>query len=210
MGEYGVAGQLARDSAGACQRLGDRIGVGFAHETLGQAELATGKLQSACTHLQIGLDVGQQSGKLNLTMDPLRWLGHLALIQGDVDLAIDYAHKALDTFENLQTVHSNYLSSIALLLGRAALAQQQHEEASAFFLKTMHAKGRAAWEAMDALAGLAEVHAYGGDSVLAVRMFTTVVNAMTTAELTRRHVDRFIEAQEVQVVMSPRATEKRG
>jgi predicted ATPase/DNA-binding SARP family transcriptional activator len=204
LGENRIAEQLACDAVNSSQILGDTIGVGLGYRALGRAELATSKYQSAHTHLEAGRDLGQQFGHHYLAMDSLKWLGHLALILGETSQAIAYANEALKAFESLQTAHSNYMAGVWLLLGRVALARQQDEDAEQFFLKTMHARGRAGWEAMDALVGLAEVHARCGDTARASKMLTTVVNAAATADVTRRHVTRFVAVRGLPVETSHR------
>jgi tetratricopeptide (TPR) repeat protein len=163
-GEYQTAEEHAHNGLRLSQSCGDQIGIAGAHLALSRVEAATGCLTLSHEHCRLSLAVGRQSGNLYLLMDSLIQLGHIELALGQPCEATACFEEAIAAFVALDTAHSNRVGGALLGLGWAALATGDHARAAHFFRETLAARGCAAWEILDANAGLAQVLAATGQT----------------------------------------------
>jgi predicted ATPase/DNA-binding SARP family transcriptional activator len=147
----------ARDGLRLSHSCGDQIGIAAAHLALSRVEAATGRLTLSQEHCRLSLAMGRQSGNLHLLMDSLIQLGRIELALGRPSAATTCFEEAIVAFVDLNTAHSNRVGAALLGLGWAALAAGDYATAEHFFRETLAARGCAAWEILDAHAGLAQV-----------------------------------------------------
>ena len=190
MGDYGLAGERARESLSLSQVCGDQIGMASARLALGRVEAAVGRYTLGQEHCQQSLAVARQSGNHHLLMDSLVQLGRIELALGRPDTAKAYFDEAVASFVRLDTAHSNRVAAALIGLGWSALARGENAPAEQFFREALDAKGRAAWETMDAVAGLAQALATEGRAEPAVALCSYVLRARATAHATRVYVEK--------------------
>ena len=108
-------------------------------------------------------------------------MGHVEFADGDVDAARTYFAEAGDGIELYDMANSPHWPSVWIGLGSAAIAEQNLVEARNLFQRTLSFKSLAAWEKMEAVAGLAEVAAQDGHVEQAVELLALVVAHPFTA-----------------------------
>jgi predicted ATPase/DNA-binding SARP family transcriptional activator len=188
-GDYQAAEEQAHSALRLSQSCGDPIGIAGAHLALSRVEAANGRLTLSQMHCQQSLAMGRQSGNLHLLMDSLIQLGRIELALGQPGGAATCFEEAIEAFVALDTVHSNRVGAVLLGLGWAALAAGDHARAEHFFRETLTARGCAAWETLDAHAGLAQVLAATGRTEAAAELSAYVFQAHATAHATRIQVE---------------------
>ena len=156
-GDYQAAEEQARSALRLSHSCSDQIGIAAAHLALSRVEAATGRLTLSQEHCRLSLAMGRQSGNLHLLMDSLIQLGRIELALGRPSAATTCFEEAIVAFVDLNTAHSNRVGAALLGLGWAALAAGDYATAEHFFRETLAARGCAAWEILDAHAGLAQV-----------------------------------------------------
>ncbi len=192
-GDYVEAGRLARESLRLSQGCGDRIGVAVARLELGRVETAFGRYTLGQEHCRQSLAVGRQTGNHDLLMDALVQLGRIELALEKPDAARPFFEEAISAFVRLETAHSNKMAGPLLGLGWSALAKGDDATAKRLFQETLCARGRTAWETMDATAGLAQVAAREGRTLAAIELCTEVQQSTAAAHSTRLSVAQLLK-----------------
>ena len=185
LGEYGQAAALAQEALAMSQAFGDRIGTVHALIALGCTEAAVGSIALATVHLTEALESARQSGNLQVWMESFVALGRLELAVEHSMEAERLFREALDVFAGVGTAHSNFVVGAVLGLGWVALADGDLPLAQRTFLEVPTARGCAAWEALDAAAGLAEVYAAWNRLEHAAEFAELVLTAPAAAHITR-------------------------
>jgi tetratricopeptide (TPR) repeat protein len=195
-GKADEAERLAEDGLALSEAHRDRIGVGLHQAAMGAILLATGRLSEAQAHFHQGLAIARASGDHEMLSRALHGLGAVALAGGDFDEAGRWYEESRASFERLGIVGALYYASSVIGLGNVALARHDPSRAGVHFREALTATACAAWEKMDAIAGMAEVFAQQGDPICAARLFTLVADHPFTAHETRqRAVRRLAEAE---------------
>jgi hypothetical protein len=151
--------------------------------------------------------MGRQSGHLELLMGSLIELGRIELALGHPIAAKGFFEEALASFVRLNTAYSNFVAGATLGLGWTALAERDISAAKRLFLETLNAAGHAAWETMDALAGLAEVYVAEGCMDRAAELSSITAASPATAHASRMRLTRAMEAEGIYTA-SPVSTDR--
>ena len=192
-GEYAQAEAATRTGLRLSATFDDQIGMAVGHLALGRVEAAVGHCAQARVHFQHSEAAGRESGYHRLLMESLTELGNLELSLGHPDEAKARFEEAMKVFVTLGAAHSNSLVGVILGLGWAALALHDLQVARRMFLQVPPMSGCTAWEALDAAAGLAEVHVATGNASAAVALFARVLGAPATAYATRVRARQAVE-----------------
>ncbi|MFN2202631.1 MAG: hypothetical protein ACK2UO_15645, partial [Caldilineaceae bacterium] len=105
-----------------------------------------------------------------------------------------YFSEAADGIESYEMANSTHWPSVWIGLGGVAIAEQNPAEALDLFRRTLSFKRRAAWETMEAVAGLAEVAAQEGQDEKAVELLALVVAHPFTAYARREKSRKKLDA----------------
>ena len=162
MGNYAGAGAAAQQRLQQSREFGDEIGIAKAHQDLGRVEATIGHFAPAQAHFRHAETVGRQSGHYAMLMASLTGLGRIELALGHVDDAQACFAAAVNEFAALGVRHSKPLVGAVLGLGWTALARGDVTAAEQHLRQVPSMQGCIAWEAWDAVAGLAEVCAQTG------------------------------------------------
>ena len=187
-GDVTAAHTFAQQAVQICTSYGDQIGLALARTTLGQVHAAMGEFDTAQALFYDALTMGRRSGQLRTILESLTELGRLELARGKVATARGHFDDALAAFAKLNEPHSNFVIGAWLGLGWVALAEQKWDTAQRRFLQTATATGAAAWQMLDAAAGLAEMCVSQGRLQDAVALLGLVAASPPTAAFTRRRV----------------------
>ena len=187
-GDPMAALSIAQQAVHLSEAFGDRMGLGYAYLALGRVHAALGHDAIAQALLDDALAMGRESGELRLVLEPLAELGRLELAQGNIVAAKAHFDAGLEAFAKLGEPHSNYIVGVWLGLGWVALAEDDWDTARRRFVQTVTAQGAAAWQMLDAAAGLAEVCAVQGRVDDAAALLGLVAASPSTAAFTRRRV----------------------
>lgn len=186
VGEQEQASRCVQEAIQISQADGDAITHAHALVALARLERAQEAYMLAREHSQISLMLGRQSGNHRLLMEGLIELGNIALALDQPAEAKGWFDEALTTFARLGTAHSTYVVGALLGLGWTALAAQDFTGADHYFRQTVAAHGVAAWEQMDALAGVAAVATATGQVEWAVELNTFVTHAPGASRATKQ------------------------
>ena len=192
-GDNAAAEEQAHAALHLSQSCGNQIGIASARLTLGRVEAARGHFTLSQEHCRQSLAMGRQSGNHHLLMDSLIQLGRIELALGRPADAKACFEEAIAAFVALETAHSNRVGAALVGLGWTALARGETQDAEQFFREGLDARGCAAWEIMDANAGLAQVLAATGRVEAAVERCSYVLRACATACATRVNVQTLLK-----------------
>ena len=194
IGNYRRARELSHIGLQLSQATGDSIGVARGYLSIGRVKTVTQNTKSAQSHLLHSLSYGKRTGHLKLQMESLTELGKGALYEGRIDDARHHFMDALDTFQLLNEPYTNYLAGVQLGLGWSALAERDTPSAAEMFCKVIASGKGAAWEKMEAIAGLAEVAAQEGRREEAVELLSLVAAHPFTAHAQRQQSQQSLAA----------------
>ena len=192
-GDNAAAEEQAHTALHLSQSCGNQIGIASARLTLGSVEAARGHYTLSQEHCRQSLAMGRQSGNHHLLMDSLIQLGRIELALGRPTDAKACFEEAIAAFVALETPHSNRVGAALIGLAWAALASGEYQAAERFFREGLDPRGCAAWETMDANAGLAQVLAATGRIEAAFERCSYVLHARATAHATRINVQTLLK-----------------
>jgi tetratricopeptide (TPR) repeat protein len=196
MGETEEAERLATQGQVLSEAHRDRSGIGSGHVALGSILLATGRSDEARARFGEGLAMARENGNHGIIVTALNGLGAVALACGDFEEAGRCYEESRASFERLEIFGTLDYASSVIGLGNVALACHDPARARTHFREALTAPACAAWEKMDAIAGMAEVFAQQGDPDCAARLFALVADHPFTAHETRqRAVRRLAEVE---------------
>ena len=191
--EQEKATRCVQEALQISQADGDAIAHAHALVALARLEREQGAYALAQEHSQVSLALGRQAGNHRMLMEALVELGNITLALGQTTEAKGWFEEALTTFARLGTAHSNYVAGALLGLGWTALADQAFTSAGDYFRQTLGAHGVAAWEEVDAMAGLAAVAAATGQGEWAVEVLTFVTQAPGARYATRQRATQQLQ-----------------
>lgn len=193
-GEYAQAKEAAYAGLRLSESCGDQVGVAFGHLAVGQVESAIGNSAPAQIHFLHSEAAGRQTEYHQLLMESLIGLGRLELALGHPGEAKRRFEDAMQAFVTLGVAYSNALAGVALGLGWAALAAEDLAQAEHHFRQvlTLH---RAAWETLDAFAGLGQNYLCMGRLAEAAALLAYVLHHPATLYTTRRHVAKTLPSE---------------
>jgi tetratricopeptide (TPR) repeat protein len=196
LGNYSRAMELASQGLLLSEEVGDRVTTAYDHLAVGRVLAAQGRHDRARMHVEQSLKMGRQTGYLFLLMDPLLELACIELATGHPDAAKRLYEEALQAFAASGTAHTNSLVAVWLGLGWTALAQEKIAEAREMFGKALSARGRAAVETMDGIAGMGRVLMEEGKHEKAAEFFALVAHHRFTAYVLRQQAEEWLQRLE--------------
>jgi hypothetical protein len=169
------------------------MAVSRAHQALARIELGRRRCAEAHEHARLGLDAGRRSGEHRMLTGSLVLLGCIELARNQPAAAKAYFDEAVDAFTRLGTAHSNYMIGVWLGLGWVVLAEGDLAQARQRFEQVVEGQGAAAWEIMDAKAGVAAVLLKEGQQAAAAELLHEVRHAPETAASTRTYAATLLD-----------------
>jgi predicted ATPase/DNA-binding SARP family transcriptional activator len=191
-GEYGEALRLGIESLRANQAHGQQAFGLLSLLTMAQAETALGRLADARGHYQQTLAVARALGRPATTVRSLAGLAELELALGRPTAAKALCEEILASCAQNGLEWGELLAIAWVGLGRAALAQGDPVTAEASFGRTLRCQGRFAVTTLDAIAGLAQAQAIGGDGPRAVELLAFVTAHPATSFQVRQPMARLL------------------
>ena len=191
--DYGEAERCAQTALELSRAFGDQLMVAYAQQALAGVEFVRGRYAQAQAPAHASLEMGRRSGEHGLLTDSLALLGRSELAQGQLAAAKTFLDEAVEAFMRLGTAHSNYMAGVWLGFGWVALAEEDLLQARLRFDQVVDARGVAAWEIMEARAGLATVLLEEGQPTAAVELLGEVCYAPKTAASTRAYAGALLD-----------------
>jgi tetratricopeptide (TPR) repeat protein len=191
-GDYRRAEEVAEEALQIGQSLGDRISVAWTHAALGQILAALGRSTQARHHFQQSLKIAQETGSHVALTESLNGLGALELRLGRVAEARRLYGESLASFDQPGMAPANFLASALIGLGHVAYHLRDLGQARQHFQEALRTPGRAAWETMNAIAGMAQVIAAEGDTTRAVELLAFVAQHPFTSHATRERAEQLL------------------
>jgi tetratricopeptide (TPR) repeat protein len=198
-GDYRRAEEVAEEALQIGQSLGDRISVAWTHAALGQILAALGRSTQARHHFQQSLKIAQETGCHVALTESLNGLGALELRLGRVAEARRLYGESLASFDQPGMAPANFLASALIGLGHVAYHLRDLGQARQHFQEALRTPGRAAWETMNAIAGMAQVIAAEGDTTRAVELLAFVAQHPFTSHATRQRATQLLRELEAEL-----------
>jgi len=173
-GEFDEALRLGIESLRANQAHGQQAFGLISLLTMAQAETALGRLADARTHYHQTLAVARALGRPATLARSLAGLAELELTMGRPAAAKAFYEEMLAHCAQNGLEWGELLALAWVGLGRAALALGDPVTAEASFGRALRCHGRFAVTTLDAIAGLAQTQASGGDGLSAVELLALV------------------------------------
>jgi len=191
-GDLAQAEQLAQEGLRLVESFNDRTNAVRLQAAAGCVAAATGRTAEARGYLRACIETCSQLGILIFHLEALNALGRLDLAQGDIVSARAHFEEAQAVLRQADTAHCNALPGAVLGLGWTALAEGNPGEAQDMFRGALAGKGIAAWETLEAIAGLARILAHEEVRAEAVELLALVAAHRFTAYAMRRQAARWL------------------
>lgn len=155
---------------------------------MGQILAALGRFTQARHHFQQSQKIAQETGYHVALTESLNGLGALELRLGHIAEAKRLYAESLASFDQPGMAPANFLASALVGLGRVAYHLRDLAEARQLFREAMRTPGRATWETIESIAGMAEVCAQEGQNERAAELLAFVAEHPFTMHATREQV----------------------
>lgn len=181
-GQYQTAEEWYRKSL----HYADLSFSGYIFKDLGNIARLQGQYDQAKGYFQQSFDLAKKAGDYHSLIEAILGFGYLAENQGDYYQAQQHYQAVWQRDRDVRSFSASARNG----LGRVALAQGDIVTAKAHFTETagMLLAMRTAPEALDALAGLAVVHAQSGDLEQALELLALVLTHPATSQETKDRV----------------------
>lgn len=193
LGDLAEAQELTQRGLSFSKSFGDIMSTAEGNQRLGTIAVEQGQWVIAETYLNQALAVGRQSGNRGLMVGSLVALAKAALGAGDSARALALCNEALA----VASVSLPYvgLAPVLLRFGECALAENDLPATRRYFLQALgQAPNCPAWSTLDALWGMAQVLAAGGDVAAAAQVARQVAQDPATSAATRAAIGRWFPA----------------
>jgi predicted ATPase len=181
LGDYETARREHEESLALSREIGDTLGISGSLDNLGRLEFELGNLAEAERLFTEALTIRLASGHEWSIAVSYTHMARLALARGEVAKAKTNLDEAAKMFDDWANIANGY--------GEIALHSKNWEQARRHYQAGLHIASRwnNQWLLMEAVVGLGEALAGGGQPAQAVELLTFAIHHRACDDATRRH-----------------------